>query len=42
MLSFSPTKELRSVDLPALGRPTSATVPALVSTGSMAVVFIER
>ena len=30
MASFSPTKRLRSVDFPALGRPTTVTMPARV------------
>ena len=29
MLSFSPTMRLSSVDLPALGFPTTVTIPAL-------------
>jgi hypothetical protein len=34
MLSFSPTSALSSVDFPTLGRPTSATCPALVASPS--------
>src|SRR4051812_36052046 len=30
MLNFCPTTRLRSVDLPALGRPTTVTIPARV------------
>src|SRR5688500_6141046 len=40
--SFTPTRRLSSVDLPAFGRPTSATKPERVSALTVVLVTVER